>query len=549
MKNKLLLLLLISSFGFAQTNPTAFNKLKITGNEKDNTATRVIVQDSITKELKWVLKSSIKSPIAKSTVSGTVKTTTDVADPFVYNTIETDAKLLLKEDKTNKQNSLTADGTNTKYPTVTAVNTGLANKQNIITNPITGLGTINTIPIFTAANTLGNSILSTGTNLITANVGATKKILFGRNGTYTTVPAISMNETLSDALMAGFFADDLNFYINSPNRIILRAGGNALNTNFVIGTNSSVGLGYGDYNANPISTANSLAVKGNLLIGKNSDNGKPLQVVGSAEVGSLTISTTPTTSTGTPDIITRNPTTGAVESVPYSTFLTASNNMLLTGNQTATGRKSFNSDNTTAGGINVINNKSTASTFGDNYGIYVDNRQQYGVYASSKYSSLGAIYGHTENTAPALLLTSSGAALGNMLTAGGTTIDANGKLKTNSTPTATTDVTNKNYVDSKTPYNNLDKTANYTVVMTDFIGSNELIISVNASAGNVTITLPAFATLRGSKVTVKKMDSSANSVNITGAGGVNIDGASNLEISGQYGKATIVANSYQYLIL
>ena len=35
-----------------------------------------------------------------------------------------------KEDVANKQNSLTADVTNTKYPTVTAVNSGLATKQN-----------------------------------------------------------------------------------------------------------------------------------------------------------------------------------------------------------------------------------------------------------------------------------------------------------------------------------------------------------------------------------------------------------------------------------
>jgi hypothetical protein len=37
-----------------------------------------------------------------------------------------------KEDKTNKQNDLTADVTNLKYPTVTAVNTGLATKQNTL---------------------------------------------------------------------------------------------------------------------------------------------------------------------------------------------------------------------------------------------------------------------------------------------------------------------------------------------------------------------------------------------------------------------------------
>lgn len=57
-----------------------------------------------------------------------------------------------KEDVSNKQNSLATDGTNTKYPTVTAVNTGLATKLNLTggtmsgpiamgTSKITGLGT------------------------------------------------------------------------------------------------------------------------------------------------------------------------------------------------------------------------------------------------------------------------------------------------------------------------------------------------------------------------------------------------------------------------
>ena len=43
-----------------------------------------------------------------------------------------------KEDKINKQNSLTLDGTNTKYPTVTAVNTGLDLKANLNHPGLTG---------------------------------------------------------------------------------------------------------------------------------------------------------------------------------------------------------------------------------------------------------------------------------------------------------------------------------------------------------------------------------------------------------------------------
>jgi len=49
------LLLLITTIGFAQINPTAFNKIKVTGATKNNTATRIVVQDSLTKEYHWKL--------------------------------------------------------------------------------------------------------------------------------------------------------------------------------------------------------------------------------------------------------------------------------------------------------------------------------------------------------------------------------------------------------------------------------------------------------------------------------------------------------------
>lgn len=49
-------------------------------------------------------------------------TTADVASQIT-------AAISGKENISNKQNSLTVDGTNTKYPTVTAVNSGLATKQ------------------------------------------------------------------------------------------------------------------------------------------------------------------------------------------------------------------------------------------------------------------------------------------------------------------------------------------------------------------------------------------------------------------------------------
>jgi hypothetical protein len=64
-------------------------------------------------------------------------------------------------------------------PTASATNRGLLssadwtifnNKQNALTNPITGTGTTNYLPKFTGATTLGNSLLREGTNAIAFNI-------------------------------------------------------------------------------------------------------------------------------------------------------------------------------------------------------------------------------------------------------------------------------------------------------------------------------------------------------------------------------------------
>jgi hypothetical protein len=99
------------------------------------------------------------------------------------------------------------------------------------------------------------------------NVGASQNIVLGKNITYPTVPSISMNGSLSDTLMAGFFADDLNFYINSPNRIIIRGSGTANNSSFVF-SNGALGQGYGAYGTNP-STSNGIFILDKLGVGTN----------------------------------------------------------------------------------------------------------------------------------------------------------------------------------------------------------------------------------------------------------------------------------------
>jgi hypothetical protein len=102
---------------------------------------------------------------------------------------------------------------------------------------------------------------------------------------------------------------------------------------------------------------------------------------------------------------------------------------------------------------------------------------------------------------------------------------------------------------AQTLYTNQTVTANKTVAIAEFVNNNHLILRVDTTAGNVTITLPTFTALAGYKVTVRKIDSSANSISITGVGGVNIDGASTLVVSGQYGKSTVGADLVQYIIL
>jgi hypothetical protein len=69
---------------------------------------------------------TMKTTLSKiATYLGTIFTTTAAVAAQIT------AAITGKEDTANKQNNLTADGTNTKYPTVTATNTGLATKLDL----------------------------------------------------------------------------------------------------------------------------------------------------------------------------------------------------------------------------------------------------------------------------------------------------------------------------------------------------------------------------------------------------------------------------------
>jgi hypothetical protein len=90
---KKLLLLLLPFFAMAQSpDATQIENILLLNNTKQNSATRVIVQDSITKELKFVLRASLV-PQANASTSGTVRTTTAEVNPQVYTIGIVDNKL------------------------------------------------------------------------------------------------------------------------------------------------------------------------------------------------------------------------------------------------------------------------------------------------------------------------------------------------------------------------------------------------------------------------------------------------------------------------
>ena len=91
--------------------------------------------------------------------------------------------------------------TDLNKPVSTATQTALNLKQNTLTNPVTGTGTINTLPLFTGASTLGNSILQQSSNNIGINTTPFASLTLGQgknimlDASSNNVPRILFYET------------------------------------------------------------------------------------------------------------------------------------------------------------------------------------------------------------------------------------------------------------------------------------------------------------------------------------------------------------------
>lgn len=72
------------------------------------------------------------------------------------------------------------------------------------------------------------------------------------------------------------------------------------------------------------------------------------------------------------------------------------------------------------------------------------------------------------------------------------------------------------------------------------------VAKVDATAGNVTVTLPAVAA--GRRVTVKRTDGSANTVTVSG-GATTIDGAASAAVAAQWDVLHLVSDGTNWLVV
>lgn len=170
----------------------------------------------------------------------------------------------------------------------------------------TGTLTTNYIPKATGSGTLGNSLIyQTTSNIIISSI---KNSIGG---------TVQLDGSWTGGAVFG--ADGVDKFMIG-NSAFLSGGATLGGANSALNAFAPVGI-TGSYikfgiNASEVMRLN---LSGNLLINTTSDDGvNKLQVNGSTKTTALTLSTAPTTSAGTYDILTRNTSTGVVEKAPQS---------------------------------------------------------------------------------------------------------------------------------------------------------------------------------------------------------------------------------------
>jgi hypothetical protein len=265
----------------------------------------------------------------------------------------------LKENTSNKQNSLATDGTGVKFPTVDATNAGLATKQNTIINPVTGIGATGQVSFWAGTNAqagngslfwdavnkrLGVSTSSTplssldigGSDINLASSGLGRGIYFHPTVTATANNNVLVGLDLNPTFDSGAFTGVNQVAMRVSNRPVRFEAGATLQfgtTNQIapinVSFNASASIIYasrtdGTQNASLGYTGGGrFYFNSDLLIGTAVSTGQRLQVEGTTLLnGAVTLGVIPTTSTGTPNILTQPTAGGNIEKIPYTAFTT-----------------------------------------------------------------------------------------------------------------------------------------------------------------------------------------------------------------------------------
>lgn len=79
--------------------------------------------------------------------------------------------------------------------------------------------------------------------------------------------------------------------------------------------------------------------------------------------------------------------------------------------------------------------------------------------------------------------------------------------------------------------------------------ANTFLVKADASAGNVTVNLPAAAGAANRIINIKKMDATANTVTVDGNGAETIDSGATAVLTVQWECITVISDGTQWLII
>lgn len=87
------------------------------------------------------------------------------------------------------------------------------------------------------------------------------------------------------------------------------------------------------------------------------------------------------------------------------------------------------------------------------------------------------------------------------------------------------------------------------ITVTDSVNATDYAVFADATAGAITVNLPAVASSAGRALVVKKIDASGNAVTLDGSGAETIDGAATQAIAAQYDALMVVCDGAAWWIV